>query len=110
MGKVGGGVHSNVNKRAKRFELVRRRLGVEKRKLAGLREKHLENVALVSAGARTGKAARRALRLSRRAAKSKLVRRLTPTAPRKQPVHVPCSSVPRICPAAARACANALRA
>jgi hypothetical protein len=75
MGKVGGGVHGNVNKKAKRFELVRRRLGVEKKKLAGLRDKHLANVALVAAGARTGKAARRALRQGRRAAKAKLVRR-----------------------------------
>lgn len=78
MGKVGGGVHSNVNKKAKRFELVRRRLGVEKRKLAGLRDKHLENVALVAGPARTGKAARRALREGRRAAKAKLVRRCWP--------------------------------
>ena len=78
MGKVGGGVHSNVNKKAKRFELVRRRLGVEKRKLAGLRDKHLENVALVAGPARTGKAARRALREGRRAAKAKLVRRSWP--------------------------------
>ena len=81
MGKVGGGVHSNVNKKAKRFELVRRRRGVEKRKLAGLRDKHLENVALVAGPARTGKAARRALREGRRAAKAQLVRR--PTAQRR---------------------------
>jgi hypothetical protein len=76
MGKVGGGVHGNVNKKAKRFELVRRRLGVEKKKLAGLRDKHLANVALVAASARTGKAARRALKQGRRDAKSKLVRSL----------------------------------
>ena len=72
-------MHSNVNKKAKRFELVRRRLGVEKKKLAGLRDKHLQNVALVAGPARTGKAARRALRQGRRDAKAKLVRRYRPT-------------------------------
>jgi len=78
-------VHGNVNKKAKRFELVRRRLGVEKKKLAGLKQKHLENVALVAAGARTGKAARRALREGRRAAKSKLVRRTRASASASNP-------------------------
>ena len=56
------------------FEVVRKRLRVEKRKAAGTVAKHRRAVSQVAASARTGKAARRAERVERRETKAALVR------------------------------------
>ncbi len=77
-----GGVHTNANKKNKRFEHVRKRLRVEKRKRLGTRATHLAKVASVTGPARTGKAARRIVRQDRRDGKAALVRACCAAAPK----------------------------
>lgn len=67
------GIHHNVNKKAERSQTRRKRVRVEKRKLAGTREKHVAAVNAVKGAARTGKAARKQLKRDRRSTKAQLL-------------------------------------
>lgn len=67
------GIHHNVNKKAERSQTRRKRVRVEKRKIAGTRAKHAAAVAAVKGPARTGKAARKQLKRDRRANKETLL-------------------------------------
>ena len=73
-GRMGSGIHNNVNQKNERSQVRRKRLRVEKRKHAGARLKHVEAVRGVAGPARTGKAARKQIKLDRRLAKEALVR------------------------------------
>ena len=71
---MGSGIHNNANQKNERSQVRRKRLRVEKQKHTGARLKHVEAVRGVSGPARTGKSARKQLKLHRQVAKEALVR------------------------------------
>ena len=71
-GRAGGGIHLNANKKKERGEKHRKALRVRKRAAAQTRTKHVTAVRAVAGKNRTGKAARKQLKLERRQAKEAL--------------------------------------